>query len=197
MEAYQFPHLGTTIYLALFKNVQNAASLKARLVAASTMQGEEGVQERAAVNFAFVDGRLITSRTALETGIHQAVLTARQGALRTKYVHSEILLALNPGNNISEAIRRFGVADSSSSLVVVLVSLDDTPESIDVERSMKSVVQGELSPLDQLPTDWTAIKKYYKLGGDVSLTSAKSEEERRLLIDRAVVNIIAIKPVAG
>jgi hypothetical protein len=37
---------------------------------------------------------------ALETAIHQAILTERQGALRTKYVHSEILLVLNPGNNV-------------------------------------------------------------------------------------------------
>jgi EKC/KEOPS complex subunit CGI121/TPRKB len=59
MEVYHFPHLGASVHAALFHDVQNAASLRARLVKASTMTGEEGVTERAAVNFAFIDARLV------------------------------------------------------------------------------------------------------------------------------------------
>jgi EKC/KEOPS complex subunit CGI121/TPRKB len=59
METYTFPHFRTTARTALFKDVKNAASLRARLIAASTMQGDEGVQERAAINFAFIDARLV------------------------------------------------------------------------------------------------------------------------------------------
>jgi EKC/KEOPS complex subunit CGI121/TPRKB len=59
MEAYHYPHFGASIYVALFNNVQNASSLRARLVVASTMTGEEGEAERAAVNFAFIDARLV------------------------------------------------------------------------------------------------------------------------------------------
>lgn len=60
METYTFPHFQTTIRMALFKHVKNAASLRARLIAASTMQGDEGVRERAAINFAFIDARLVS-----------------------------------------------------------------------------------------------------------------------------------------
>jgi hypothetical protein len=59
MEVYHFPHFGASVHVALFHDVQNAASLRARLVKASTMPGEEGVTERAAVNFAFIDARLV------------------------------------------------------------------------------------------------------------------------------------------
>lgn len=63
METYrypQFPLQFATVYVALFTGVQNAAELKKRLVAASVMPGDEGDIEREAVNFAFIDARLVS-----------------------------------------------------------------------------------------------------------------------------------------
>ena len=42
----------------------------------------------------------MTSLLALETAVHHSLLTEEQGALRTKYIHSEILWTLNPTNNV-------------------------------------------------------------------------------------------------
>jgi EKC/KEOPS complex subunit CGI121/TPRKB len=42
----------------------------------------------------------ITSMEHLRTAVYQAVLAAAQGGLRTKTVHSEIIWALNPSNNV-------------------------------------------------------------------------------------------------
>ncbi|CAG7850730.1 SubName: Full=Related to ERG20-Farnesyl-pyrophosphate synthetase {ECO:0000313/EMBL:CCA68513.1} [Serendipita indica DSM 11827] len=215
MESYQIPHSGASVFVALFKNVTNAASLKKRLVTASTMAGDEGIAERAAVNFAFIDARLVTSKMMLETAIHQALLAEEQGALKTKYIHSEILWFLNPGNNISEAIRRFGVTESSTDIVVLRVFKDSEPRSIDVRKDMEKVVEGQIAPLEDLPTDWAALKKarpstlllllhklmslfqYYKLGSDTALVQADSEEAQRRAVDRIVINTIAIKSVAS
>ena len=47
------------VHVALFRNVSNSADLKNRIIAASTAEGEEGEREREAVNFAFVDARLV------------------------------------------------------------------------------------------------------------------------------------------
>ena len=55
----QFPPEFATVNIALFTDVQNASELKKRLVAASVMPGEEGEVEREAVNYAFVDARLV------------------------------------------------------------------------------------------------------------------------------------------
>ena len=120
MESFHYDHLPpalSTVYVALFTNVANASQLRARLVKAASMDGAEGDIEREAVNFAFIDARLvrsihtsprrinlslpeITSRLHLLTAVYHAILAQVQGALRTKTVHSEILWALNPSNNV-------------------------------------------------------------------------------------------------
>ena len=47
------------VHVALFRNVSNSADLKSRIIGASTSEGEEGEKEREAVNFAFIDARLV------------------------------------------------------------------------------------------------------------------------------------------
>ena len=148
----------------------------------------------------------VTSRLHLRTAIHQAVLAAARGALRTKTVHSEILFMLNPTNNvsilsshpqtlreargdlvydviasghiegrtkhksrkltvaaptqISEAIRRYGVSDGSTSLLVVRICAPQVGEE-QARAAAGAVVQGEKRPVDELPNvvDWAAVKK--------------------------------------
>jgi EKC/KEOPS complex subunit CGI121/TPRKB len=55
----QFPAESSTVHIALFTNVTNAAQVRARIVNAAGMTGQEGDDERAAVNFAFVEPRLV------------------------------------------------------------------------------------------------------------------------------------------
>jgi len=62
MECMIFPHLyskHSQVYLSLFRKVSNAADLKARIIAASIADGENGEKERERVNFAFIDARLV------------------------------------------------------------------------------------------------------------------------------------------
>jgi EKC/KEOPS complex subunit CGI121/TPRKB len=63
MESFAYPHFSSTVHVALFIDVTNAAELKARIVRASTLEGPEGQVEREAVNFAFVDARLVCHKT--------------------------------------------------------------------------------------------------------------------------------------
>ena len=62
MEIFAFPHFNSTAHVTLFKHVTNAANLRSRIVRASTLEGIEGDMEREAVNFAFVDARLVRRR---------------------------------------------------------------------------------------------------------------------------------------
>lgn len=62
METLEYPHLPpkvSTVHLALFTNVSNAANLRRRLVYAVNLPGEDGEREREAINYAFVDARLV------------------------------------------------------------------------------------------------------------------------------------------
>lgn len=49
----------STVHIALITDVKNAADLRARLIRAAALEGEVGDQEREAVNFAFIDARLV------------------------------------------------------------------------------------------------------------------------------------------
>ncbi|KAI0352537.1 CGI-121-domain-containing protein [Trametes cingulata] len=198
METFRYSHLpadSSTVHIALFTNVSNSAQLRSRIVRASQLDGPDGETEREAVNFAFIDARLICSVLHLQTAIYQAILAHAQGALRTKTVHSEILWALNPTNNITEAIRRYGVADATASLIVVRIS---SPELNNVEQLMGSVVDGTLTPLNELAriTDWASVKKYYKLNGEPAVKDAAKDPAReRAIVDEIVTSSVAMKSV--
>ncbi|KAI0301938.1 CGI-121-domain-containing protein [Multifurca ochricompacta] len=187
MESFAYPHFSSTVHVALFNNVTNAARLRARI----------GDAEREAVNFAFVDARLVTSVLHIQTAVTQALLAASQNTLRTKTVHSEVLWALNPSNNITEALRRYGVSDDSTALLVIRI---DPLDFLVVQDRMGSVVEGTLAPILELAglTDWAAVKKYNKLNEDPVINEAQNDPSREHhLIDNIVVSIVAMKSVAA
>ncbi|TFK64722.1 CGI-121-domain-containing protein [Pluteus cervinus] len=198
METYTFnaypDHLNTA-HVALFHNLKNAAALRAQIRAAATSPDEA---DRDAVNFAFVEPRLITSRLHLQTAIAQASLAAAQGNLRTKTVHSEILWALNPTNNITEALRRYGNSDTSTTLLVVRVGGMDVPAET-VLKQMNEVAIGDVQPLDTLEalTDWSSVKKYHKLNNEVAIKTARDVNHEHQIVDNIVVTSVAMKSVVS
>ncbi|KAF4574507.1 hypothetical protein EYR36_005849 [Pleurotus pulmonarius] len=202
METFTNPHFPKNLsvaHVALYASVKNAKELRSRIIKAATLEGDEGEQERQAVNFAFIDARLITSRLHLQTAVYQAVMAEAQGALRTKTIHSEIIWILNPTNNITEALRRYGVSDTTTTLLVVRIDGPDLqPEQI--KRDIDAIVSGEILPLDQLQdiTDWHTVKKHYKLGQETAIVEAKGDPEReKALINEIVVSSVASKSVAS
>lgn len=73
MDAFIFPHLHSdksTAYFALFRNVENASSLRQRIIKVSTLTNadERAQEERDAVNFAFIDARLVSLRNERSHG---------------------------------------------------------------------------------------------------------------------------------
>ncbi|KAF5364055.1 hypothetical protein D9756_000989 [Leucocoprinus leucothites] len=200
MDLFFFPHLApdrATTHVALFRNVKNAADLRKRIINAATMEGEAGEIAREDVNFAFIDARLITSRLHLQTAVYQSILAEAQNGLRTRTIHSEVLWNLNPTNNITEAIRRYGVSDATTSLLVVRIDGGTTPP-IEMESKVKKVVDGGLVPLSQLQevTDWSTIKKYHKLTNELSIKAVQEDPATQFaIIDNIVTSTVATKSV--
>ncbi|KAF8244452.1 kinase binding protein CGI-121, partial [Wilcoxina mikolae CBS 423.85] len=101
--------------------------------------------------------------------VHQAVhkfLIAEK--LRTRNVHSEIVFCLSPNNNISESFRRFGLSDTTTSLICIKISSPQKPiSSADVERYLAEVVKG--TPVEfsddaiAQETDSARVSKCYKM----------------------------------
>ncbi|KAJ3865040.1 kinase binding protein CGI-121-domain-containing protein [Lentinula novae-zelandiae] len=196
MESFRFNH-NNEAHAMLFYPVSNPAKIKQRIIDAAKSKAHEADEEREAVNFSFIDASLITSRLHLETAINQAILAESQGSLRTKTVHSEILFALNPTNNITEAIRRYGVSDTTKALCVVqIMNSSATTASIsDVEIKMKKVVNGSIVSFDELAklTDWNTVEKCHKLGNEVK--EKRDAPRARAFIDNVAVSSVAMKSV--
>lgn len=63
METFTNPHFPRNLsvaHVALYAPVNNAKDLRSRIIKAATLDGDEGEQERQAVNFAFIDARLVS-----------------------------------------------------------------------------------------------------------------------------------------
>ncbi|GJN89744.1 hypothetical protein Rhopal_002733-T1 [Rhodotorula paludigena] len=210
MESYPLPYHGYTVYVALFARLQNAAALRQRLVTASTLPADEdGDRERAAVDSAFVDAKMITSRLHLLTAVQQALLARADDSLKTKTLHSEVLWMLEPGTNITDSLKHFGLSPSTTSLVLVHIAPSPLPAddaaaqqgaNEDVLRRMEAVVEGELVGLEalgRLPdggTDEKALRKIYKLNQDVALKSLPSGSTEALeAIDKLMTSAVALK----
>ena len=60
MEVYDYPQFGLQAAICLFTDVKNGPEIRKKIIEAATGQGEEGDALRDAVNFAFVDARLVS-----------------------------------------------------------------------------------------------------------------------------------------
>lgn len=122
----------------------------------------------------------IVNRDQLLTAVYSALQADAAGSLKTKTLHSEILLSLHPASTVSrfmsltcpkvgqtltslsnqpqinDALRKFGISPSTRNLILVRVNKPTSTERAqeDVEQAcvdeMSDLVQGDISSLDSL-----------------------------------------------
>ncbi len=90
-EALHLEHVPPThlVYAALFKDVSNAEFLHSQLLA-----------RNADFEYAFIDASSVVSRFQVLAATYKAVSVLLDGVLKTPNVHSEIVCALSPSNNV-------------------------------------------------------------------------------------------------
>jgi len=80
---------------------------------------------------------------------------------RTHNLHSEILLGLSLGTNITDSIRRHGIANDSKRVLVVRIGGSQSAE--EVWEGMKALVEGDITNLGELDegtgVDWGRVDK--------------------------------------
>lgn len=68
METYPLPAHSAHVHIALFTQLTNAATLRTRLITASTLPADDpGNDERAAVDFAFIDASMVSPHAQSNT----------------------------------------------------------------------------------------------------------------------------------
>ena len=61
MEVYDYPHFRLQAAIRLFTDVKNGPEIRRKIIEAAACLGEEGGALRDAVNFAFIDARLVST----------------------------------------------------------------------------------------------------------------------------------------
>lgn len=162
------PHLShAPVHVALFKDVKNAVYLRRQLL--------EGNQ---AFEYAFLDATALLSTTHVLAAVFRALNDHLNARLKSRNLHSEIVFSLSPNNNIADSFRRFGVQDTTSSLLAIKVSTENAPVSADqVQSHLSESIEGTAIPFTDSSladfTDLARIRKIYKL--DAALPSQKGK----------------------
>eukprot|EP00698_Gefionella_okellyi_P008421 TRINITY_DN208_c0_g1_i1.p2 TRINITY_DN208_c0_g1~~TRINITY_DN208_c0_g1_i1.p2 ORF type:complete len:172 (-),score=29.98 TRINITY_DN208_c0_g1_i1:691-1206(-) len=159
---------GRTLSLFLFKDVNNAAVLKKRLMAGELV-------------LSLIDPKMIVDEFQLLIAATRVLSLEKAGKLWTKGIHPELVFTLAGHPKISKAFASFGLKSDSSLLVVCV--FDATPEIITQVPTLVQGIEIDIKKLSQI-FDEAAVKKEYGI--------TETELNRCNLLD-AVVARIAVR----
>lgn len=118
--------------------------------------------------------------------------------LKSRNIHSEIVFALSPNNNIGEAFRRFGIGDTTKDLLVLKVATSKDVTAEAVQKHLHEQVKGEEVALDdeqirQL-SDIGRIRKIYKLSS--ILNASKQTTVDPVELETQILGLMALRGAA-
>jgi EKC/KEOPS complex subunit CGI121/TPRKB len=149
------------LHVAFYRDVKNAPFLKQQL-----LDGNVDFE------YAFIDASMILTTAHVLAATFRAMNDHLHERLKSRNVHSEIVFALSPNNNIGEAFRKFGIGDTTSDLLVIKVSTSASVTSESVRTHLRNAVEGTCVGFNdenlQAASDLGKIRKAYKVGSNTS-----------------------------
>ncbi|KAL4808942.1 kinase binding protein CGI-121-domain-containing protein [Aspergillus unguis] len=191
LETIHLPHLPSSleVHAALYKDVQNAAELRQHLLSGN-----------AEFEYALIDASMILSRAHALSAVFRAVNDYLSERLKSRNLHSEIVFSLSPTNNIAESFRKFGISDTTSSLLVVKVSVTPDITHDSVAAHLAQNIQGTCVPFDDEAlagiSDVAKIKKAYKLGALPTAPSNQANgaaDEGKKRLELSILGAVALR----
>eukprot|EP00002_Diphylleia_rotans_P025652 TRINITY_DN5079_c0_g4_i1.p1 TRINITY_DN5079_c0_g4~~TRINITY_DN5079_c0_g4_i1.p1 ORF type:complete len:158 (-),score=38.23 TRINITY_DN5079_c0_g4_i1:536-1009(-) len=108
------------------------------------------------VEAAWMNPAMVIDQLQILAAANMALIAATSGKMKTRNLHSELLLSLSASTNISASFKKFGIQPSCSSLIVALI--DASEESM---QQIRQVIKGDETDqsLCQSMADIEGVKK--------------------------------------
>jgi EKC/KEOPS complex subunit CGI121/TPRKB len=146
-------------FAVLVNNVENLQTIKENLIKGNTDY-----------DYAFINAKNITSLEQLYSVYYKVMLDERNGTMKSRTLHTEIIYALSPFKNIMDCLNKYGISKTADSLLVIKImnAEDASAENVQYQlANIKAIVHGdfiELSDINlQKSVDMKLLEKNYKL----------------------------------
>jgi len=142
-------HPGHSLHLLLFTDVENGSELVTAMRAGTLMP-----------ELAFFTASLVPATFPVLAAAHKALLAQSRNSLATRTLHSELIYNYSGSKHISESLRRWGINESSS--YVLVARFDATADELAATRAL---VKGTEISVQELPkrANQSLIIKQYKI----------------------------------
>ncbi|CAK4068282.1 unnamed protein product [Aphanomyces euteiches] len=138
---------GRTLYIAYYRDVKNSATLRQQILSQQ-------------VDAALINAEMIAGLFQLHVAASRALLSAQSDSLTTNSIHSELVFNLSGSRNVTDSLRRFGISNETTQLVVCAFDDASLLEKLQIEGTREDVDKiGDHLTADQI----TALKKLYKI----------------------------------
>ncbi|KIV95885.1 hypothetical protein PV10_03486 [Exophiala mesophila] len=163
VQTVQIAHMppDLVLHVGLYRDLTNAGFLRDQLLAGN-----------AEFEYAFIDASMIVSTKHVLAATFRTLNDYLNERLKSRNVHSEIVFALSPNNNIGEAFRRFGISETTKNLLVIKVATSPAVTLESVTSHLNEHIKGTQVVFDDASfnslSDIGRIKKVYKLTSPTS-----------------------------